>query len=92
MDPTTGRWSAAMADRMGLEVKSWHRFARPGHLGSVSRVAATQTGLRVGTPVIVGGADYPVALLGSGVPSWISIGRDRHLVHHHPHRAEATRS
>lgn len=68
MDPTTGRWSAAMADRMGLEVKKLAPLRSPlDILGSVSRVAATQTGLRVGTPVIVGGADYPVALLGSGV-------------------------
>jgi xylulokinase len=36
-------------------------------LGHVTAEAARETGLREGTPVLVGGADYPVALLGSGV-------------------------
>jgi len=68
MNPITGRWSQAMADRMGLEVDKLAPLRSPlDILGSVTRRAAEQTGLRVGTPVLVGGADYPVALLGSGV-------------------------
>src|SRR5882672_10561175 len=35
-------------------------------LGQVTAAAAAATGLRAGTPVLVGGADYPVSLLGSG--------------------------
>jgi xylulokinase len=35
-------------------------------LGAVTGTAAAETGLRTGTPVLVGGADFPVSLLGSG--------------------------
>ena len=35
-------------------------------LGAVTAEAARETGLMEGTPVLVRGADYPVALLGSG--------------------------
>ena len=35
-------------------------------LGAVTAEAARETGLQEGTPVLVGGADYPMALLGSG--------------------------
>jgi xylulokinase len=35
-------------------------------LGAVTTAASAETGLRAGTPVIVGGADFPMALLGSG--------------------------
>ncbi|TIM72818.1 MAG: pentose kinase [Mesorhizobium sp.] len=35
-------------------------------VGHVTEQAALDTDLRPGTPVLVGGADYPVALLGSG--------------------------
>lgn len=38
-------------------------------LGVVTKDAAQITGLRAGTPVAVGGGDFPVALLGSGVTS-----------------------
>ena len=32
----------------------------------MTSAAASETGLQEGTPVLVGGADYPMALLGSG--------------------------
>ena len=35
-------------------------------LGAVTAEAAAATGLLQGTPVLVGGADYPMALFGSG--------------------------
>ena len=68
MDPTTLHWSTAMTDRMGLDVDKLAALRSSlDILGSVTENAAEQTGLHVGTPVLVGGADYPVALLGSGV-------------------------
>ena len=68
MDPVTKNWSAAMLERFGFDSEKLAPIrASLDVLGTVTRAAAEETGLRVGTPVLVGGADYPVALLGSGV-------------------------
>ncbi len=68
MNPATGAWSQAMADRLALDIGKLPPLRPPlGILGPVTREAARQTGLRAGTPVLVGSADYPAALLGSGV-------------------------
>lgn len=68
MDPQTGEWSGRMLDLLGLERGKLAPLRNPVEiLGHVTAEAALRTGLRAGTPVIVGGADYPVALLGSGV-------------------------
>ncbi|MBE7182804.1 MAG: pentose kinase [Methylobacterium mesophilicum] len=68
MDPRTGDWSGEICDRLGLD----HGMLAPIRdaldiLGTVTSAAAAETGLREGTPVLVGGGDFPVALLGSGV-------------------------
>jgi len=68
MDPRTGDWSQHMVDLLGLNLQQLAPLRNPTEiLGSVTAEAALETGLREGTPVLVGGADYPVALLGSGV-------------------------
>ncbi|MEP6565284.1 MAG: FGGY family carbohydrate kinase [Mesorhizobium sp.] len=68
MNPSTGRWSQAMCNRLGLEIGKLAPIREPVEiLGHVTQSAALETGLRQGTPVLVGGGDYPVALLGSGV-------------------------
>lgn len=68
MDPRTGEWSDRMIGLLGLERGKLAPLRDPVEiLGNVTAEAARETGLREGTPVIVGGADYPVALLGSGV-------------------------
>ena len=68
MDPSTGAWSQVMCDRLDLDMKKLAPIRQPlDILGHVTEAAARETGLRAGTPVLVGGADYPVALLGSGV-------------------------
>ena len=68
MNPTTRDWSQSMAERLGLNVSKLPPLRSPlDILGPLTREAARQTGLRAGTPVLVGSADYPVALLGSGV-------------------------
>ncbi len=68
MDPRTGAWSPAMADVLGIDLAKLPPI-RDGLdvLGRVTAWAAAATGLRMGTPVLVGAADYPAALLGSGV-------------------------
>lgn len=68
MDARTGEWSARVLDRLGLDAAKLPPIRRPTEiLGAVTPEAAEATGLARGTPVLVGGADYPVALLGSGV-------------------------
>lgn len=67
MDPSSGAWSATMAAALGLDMAKLPPI-RDGLdiIGTVTAEAAVATGLREGTPVLVGGADYPAALLGSG--------------------------
>lgn len=68
MDPSTRNWSDAMLARLGLDRRLLPTIREPTEiLGAVTAEAARETGLTEGTPVLVGGADYPVALLGSGV-------------------------
>lgn len=68
MDCGTGEWSTEMAELLSLDVNKLPPLRSSlDVLGHVTADAARQTGLRPGTPVVVGGADYPVALLGSGV-------------------------
>lgn len=68
MDPVTRTWSQTMLDALGLDGRKMPAIRAPlDLLGSVTAGAAAATGLREGTPVLVGGADYPVSVLGSGV-------------------------
>ena len=68
MDPKTRGWSAAMLDELGLDGRKLPPIRAPHELlGHVTRAAAAATGLREGTPVLVGAADYPASVLGSGV-------------------------
>lgn len=64
----TGTWSPEIFEKLGLDPALMAPIRLPSEvLGAVTREAAAETGLAEGTPVLVGGADYPVALLGSGV-------------------------
>ena len=68
MDPARRAWSKEMAGQLGIEFEKLPPIRDPLEvLGGVTAAAAAKTGLRAGTPVLVGGADYPVSLLGSGV-------------------------
>ncbi|MDQ0475228.1 xylulokinase [Labrys wisconsinensis] len=67
MNPRSRAWSPAMIARLGLDAAKLPPIREPlDILGAVTAEAAAETGLAEGTPVLVGGADYPVALLGSG--------------------------
>ena len=67
MDPRTNDWSSAMVERLGLDRGKLPPIRKPTEiLGSLTAEAARATGLSRGLPVLVGGGDYPVALLGSG--------------------------
>ena len=68
INPETGKWSTEIFDRLGLDPADDGPGPLPSDiLGSVTAEASAATGLPRGTPVLVGGADYPIALLGSGV-------------------------
>jgi xylulokinase len=68
MNPETGNWSESMCDMLGLDRSKLLPIRNPlDVLGTVTQAAALETGLLAGTPVLVGCADYPAALLGSGV-------------------------
>lgn len=68
MNPATGAWSNQVFDRLGLDQTMMAPVRLPTEiLGTVTGDAARATGLPQGAPVLVGGADYPVAMLGSGV-------------------------
>lgn len=67
MNPRTRRWSETMVELLAIDRAKLPRIREPLEiLGAVTAEAARETGLMEGTPVLVGGADYPVALLGSG--------------------------
>ena len=61
-------WSPAMIELLGLDTAKLPPVRDScSILGVVTKAAAVETGLRAGTPVLVGSADYPAALLGAGV-------------------------
>jgi sugar (pentulose or hexulose) kinase len=60
-------WSQEILERLDISPEILPPVRQPGkHIGAVTAKAAEATGLAVGTPVIVGGADTQAALLGSG--------------------------
>lgn len=68
MDPATGNWSSVMLDRLAISASLLPPIREASDiLGTLQPRVALQLGLRAGTPVLVGGGDYPMALLGSGV-------------------------
>ncbi len=61
-------WSEPIAAICGIDVTALPPVADPGTvIGTVTAQAAGQTGLRAGTPVVAGGADTQLGLLGAGV-------------------------
>jgi len=61
-------WSEEIAGICGLSAGVLPPVADPGAaIGAVTAEAADQTGLRPGTPVVAGGADTQLGLLGAGV-------------------------
>lgn len=61
-------WSERVLEICGLDRSVFPPVVDPGTaIGAVTEHAAAETGLRAGTPVVVGGADTQLALLGIGV-------------------------
>jgi len=61
-------YSTVLAEAVGVDLE---KFApvKPSHevIGRVTEQAAKQTGLVSGTPVVAGGGDFPVSMLGFGI-------------------------
>jgi autoinducer 2 (AI-2) kinase len=61
-------WSATIPALSGLPAGVLPPVVDPGTvIGQVTAAAAAQTGLRAGTPVVAGGADTQLGLLGAGI-------------------------
>ena len=70
MDPATRDWSPTLLEMLDLDRAKLPPVRSPLEvLGAVTDAAAATSGLRKGTPVLVGGGDYPVSMIGSGVVS-----------------------
>ncbi len=67
-DADADRYSEALAGAVGVDLA---KFApvHPSHavVGTVTPEAAGATGLVAGTPVVAGGGDFPVSMLGFGI-------------------------
>jgi autoinducer 2 (AI-2) kinase len=69
-------WSERVIELGGVDRAAFPTVVDPGTaIGGVTAVAAEQTGLAPGTPVVVGGADTQLSLLGIGVaePGRVSV-------------------
>jgi autoinducer 2 (AI-2) kinase len=60
-------WSEDILDWCGLDREIFPEVKEPGTpLGEVTSIAAAETGFKAGTPVVVGGADTQLGLIGVG--------------------------
>lgn len=67
-DLAASDWSDRVLDICGLDRAVFPAVVESGSVvGTVTARAAEETGLRIGTPVVAGGADTQLALLGIGV-------------------------
>ncbi len=67
-------WSKKIADTLGIGALL-PRVAESGTvIGHVTATAAAETGLREGTPVVTGGADTQLGLLGAGIVENKQVG------------------
>jgi xylulokinase len=67
-DLTQRMWSTDLIDAIGLEIETLPDVhASTDILGEVTREASEATGLKVGTPVVIGGGDGACATVGAGV-------------------------
>lgn len=68
LDLETRAWDPSIASRLGLKDDIFPSVVEPGsRVGGVTKEAAAKTGLRVGTPVVVGGGDAQLACAGLGL-------------------------
>jgi xylulokinase len=93
-DQNAGRWSEELLGAAEVNVDLMPEVVPSTTvLGGITEDAASETGLRSGTPVVMGGGDGPCAALGAGITSpesgaytylgsssWVSLAADRPLL------------
>jgi xylulokinase len=93
-DQRAGEWSEEILEAAEVDPKLLPEVVPSTTvLGGVTPEAAAETGLRAGTPVVMGGGDGPMAALGAGVASpedgayaylgsssWVSLASDEPLL------------
>lgn len=63
-------WSEKLIDMCGLDAEKFpEALSSTAVAGAVTRIAASETGLEPGTPVVCGGGDGPCAAVGTGCVS-----------------------
>lgn len=91
-DQAAGGWSAELLEAAGIGDLFTEIVPSTQVLGGMTSEAASATGLPVGTPVVMGGGDGPMAALGCGIvsassgayaylgsSSWVSFASDAPL-------------
>ena len=67
-DAEKDTYSTSMAEKLGVDLSKFAPVKRSHEvIGEVTETAATTTGLAAGTPVMAGGGDFLVSLLGMGM-------------------------
>ncbi len=67
-DCQTEAYSQALADAVGIDLGKFAPIHKSHEvMGAVTEAAAQLTGLPAGTPVVAGGGDFPVSMLGFGI-------------------------
>lgn len=68
LDHETSTWSDVAMSYMGIDKNKFPEIKRAcEYVGTVTKEAALETGLKEGTPVVVGAGDMPAGLLGAGL-------------------------
>lgn len=92
-DQTTGTWSEELIDAAGVDRSLFPEIVPSTTVvGLVTSSASLATGLAMGTPVVIGGGDGPMAALGAGIidensgayaylgsSSWVSVSAPQPL-------------
>lgn len=67
-DCTTNAYTQELADAIGVDIRKFAPlYSSYGVIGRVTEAAARVTGIPAGTPVVAGGGDFPVSMLGFGI-------------------------
>ncbi len=74
LDIRKGKWAASLAKKLGLECPAAPLVESGTLAGKITERAASETGLREGTPVAVTGADTQCGLLGLGIAHERALG------------------